>query len=106
MIKRIIRAVIVLDLKFVSFFLFTYVLVVLFFNYVYYENIADNLMVGKMEPIYHFLLRYFNLIEGGEFRGFSKDICLIKANLLYPFIILYAVELLIYKTLIYYKSHK
>lgn len=79
-----------------------YLTLVLFLNHVsfgYVTTINETpVIIGKVEPIYHFLMRYFNLIDGGEFSSFDKDLNRIDiVNLLYVFIYLYLITWVVFR---------
>lgn len=97
--KGVIHFFLVKDKKFIVFFIITYLILVLFFNYAYHIDsfINERAFVGNMEPTYHFLLRYVGIIEGGEFKEKSKDFSLIIGAFLYPLIPLYVVEVVMFR---------
>ena len=103
MLKRIFTLVFITNTTFLIFFVVSYLLLILFFNHVSYITSAENIdrhavLIGKIEPLYHFLLRYLDLIEGGEFRNYDKDLSRINiASLLYAFLYLYLIEWTLYK---------
>ena len=107
-LKNVIYFFVIKDKKFIVFFIVTYLIIALFFNYAYHINyfINESAFVGKMEPTYHFLLRHFGIIEGGEFKEKSKDFSLIIESFLYPFIPLYIFEALLFKALLKFKKRK
>ena len=104
MLKKVINYIFIKDIKFLVVFFSTYFIVVLFFNYAYHKEISDDLSVVKIEPIYHFLMRYFNLIDGGKFKSYSKDFSLIIGGLIYPLIVLYLIEAMAYRAIVRWKN--
>jgi hypothetical protein len=99
--RRLLKFFFVTNIKFIVFFIASYLVVVLFLNYVSAITVVGDLMQPRMEPIYHFLLRYMNVIEGGKFQYDSKDLRLVVDGFLYPLIPLYLIELLIYRAVSY-----
>lgn len=99
--RRLLKFFFITDIKFIIFFITSYLVVVLFFNYISDITVVGDLMQPRMEPIYHFLLRSMNVIEGGKFQYDSKDLRLMVDGFLYPLIPLYLIELLIYRLVNY-----
>lgn len=65
-----------------------------------YVDIPDDgtVFMGKSEPLYHFLLRYYNVIEGDEFKVYDKNISRINfAALIEACIYLYLLEWILFK---------
>lgn len=102
--RRLLKFFFISDSKFIIFFVVSYLVVVLFFNYVSDITVVGDLMQPRMEPIYHFLLRYMKVIDGGKFQYDSKDLRLVVDGFLYPLLPLYLIELLVYRTLGYLRK--
>lgn len=95
--RQLLRFFFITNSKFIVFFVVSYFVVVLFFNYISDITVVGDLMQPRMEPIYHFLLRYMNIIDGGKFQYDSKDLRLVIDGFLYPLVPLYLIELLFYR---------
>jgi len=103
--KNIYKFLIITNPVFLVIFTISYFLSVLFLNSVFFGPVAaneENLIafggMENMEPIYHFLLRHFNLIEGGRFVNYDTDLSRIAIiQLLNVFVYIYILEWFIYR---------
>jgi hypothetical protein len=94
---------IIINYKFILFFALSYIAIVLFFHRAYFIGPVDipvdgTVIMGRSEPIYHFLSRYFGAIDGGEFKGYDTKLSRIDFwGLVEAFFYLYLIEWIAYR---------
>lgn len=101
-VNKIIKTIFI-NYKFVLFFTLSYTVIVLFFHRAYFIGPVDipvggTVIMGRSEPIYHFLLRYFGAIDGGAFKGYDTNFSRIDFwGLVEALFYLYLVEWIAYR---------
>jgi len=110
-VSKVIKTIFI-NYKFILFFALSYVVIVLFFHRAYFiapVDIPDNgtVIIGRSEPVYHFLLRYFGAVDGGEFKGYDTNFSRIDfLGLVEAFFYLYILEWIACSVYLLAQRHK